>query len=132
MSDDFFEIDSATTNLLDNEPELLLGCTQSEFFGGLIVSYAAWVVIVMLITTAFANTAVIKYFLPLILALVPMMPTFYLLSKKIAKKKRGKPNGYYDLEIKLLMDQFRSSYGLKTKFVHYTGTWNKSRSRSGI
>lgn len=132
MSDDFFEIDTATTNLLDDEPELLLGCTQSEFFGGLVVSYIAWAIIMMLIFTAFGASGVIKYLLPLVVALIPMMPTFYFLSKTIAKTKRGKPNGYYDLEIKLLMDQFRSSYGLNTKFVHHTGTWNKSRSRSGI
>lgn len=132
MSNDFFDIDTATTNLLDNEPELLLGCTQSEFFGGLLVSYLVWVILMLLLTATFATTFAIKFILPLVIALIPMMPTFYILSKTIAKTKRGKPNGYYDLELKLLLDQFRSAYGLKTKFVHHTGTWNKSRSRSGI
>ena len=117
-----------TAHLLDDEPELLLGLSQGEFFSLLAGSFLFWLVIIAIITLTFIDKLLIALTVPFAVALMLMIPTFIFAAKKLAKKKRGMPNGYFSLKIKLAMDTFRRFIGIKTKFNRFTGTWSKSRS----
>lgn len=128
MSEDYFTAENATANLLDNEPELLLGCTQGEFFGSLIVSYFIWLILLLIVFLILIDNLIIAIVIPFALAMLFSIPTFLVLAKIIVKNKRGKPNGYYELEGKLFKDSIRKAFGAKTKFNNFVGTWSKSRS----
>lgn len=130
MSDeqDFYNTENATGHFLDNEPVIFLGCSQGELFATVFLSYTFWLLVLLIIFITFIDDMVVAIALPCVFALILMIPTFMLACKSIAKNKRGKPNGYFSLQIKLTVDSMKALLGVRPKFNRFTGIWSKSRS----
>ncbi len=124
----FFSTETATVNMLDNEPIIFLGCSQGEFFSILVFSFIFWVITLLIIFLTFIDALLIAIVIPFVLSILLVIPTCFIACKHVEKSKRGRPDGYYSLQVKLLIDTLMSLLGAKRKFCKFTGNWSKSRS----
>ncbi len=126
MSDDQLT-NEATAHFLDNEPELFMGCSQGELFAIAGISFALVATSFFLICLLFTTKILLLIGIPFACSLIFTLPLVWFFARILVKKKRGMPNGYFSLKIKLFVDWLRNLMGIKTKLNSFKGTWSKSR-----
>lgn len=106
-------------HLLDNEPAVIGGYTLTEFVFTTVVSITVCPAILSLIGLLLGSIAAGAMLGIAVAALI-----IWFLSNKLQRVKEGKPNGYYNLKLKLLLNAL-----FNNGFVNRSGQWSMSRAR---
>ena len=114
--------DDILANRLNAEPSIFKGCSSSEL--GVIVGVAALIWLPVSLLLAWLMGAVTMGFG---IAGVGVVATVIAMATLFQRLKRGRPDGYYQQQITILLDD----YGLgRSPFIRRSGVWDIGRSRS--
>ena len=114
--------DDILANRLNAEPSIFKGCSSSEL--GIIVSVAALIWLPVSLLLAWLMGAVTMGFG---IAGVGVVATVIVMATLFQRLKRGRPDGYYQQQITILLDD----YGLRRSlFIRRSGVWDIGRSHS--
>ena len=105
---------------LDYEPTILFGLTHSELMTLIQFGLPFWVVFGILFSWLAG-----AFFLGLTLAGLGEFATVYILGQILAEKKRQRPEGYYQQQLIILMNQAGIT---PSAFIAHEGNWDKGRS----
>ena len=107
-----------TANLIDSEPVLFFGCSNSEIFTLVFIGFVIGSITGLIVAFIFGYILVAVPF-PVFGAFVGVVKG----GKMLGKSKEGKPDGYYSRVIKMKLCKF----GLTNSFVHRMGAWRTRR-----
>jgi conjugative transfer region protein (TIGR03750 family) len=109
-------------NRLNAEPSIFKGCSSSEL--GVIVGVAALIWLPVSLLLAWLMGAVTMGFG---IAGVGVVATVIVMATLFQRLKRGRPDGYYQQQITILLDD----YGMRrSPFIRRSGAWDIGRSHS--
>ena len=109
-------------NRLNAEPSIFKGCSSSEL--GVIVSVAALIWLPVSLLLAWLMGAVTMGFG---IAGVGVVATVIVMATLFQRLKRGRPDGYYQQQITILLDDYSLR---RSPFIRRSGAWDIGRSRS--
>lgn len=108
---------------LNREPVIYKGLTNSEMFSLLKIGAIVWFPLCLLVAWMCGATI-----LGLGFGMAFTLGTVVVGAMYLQKKKRGKPDGWYDRSMKIkFQDRGFTSYG----FIRYSGSWDIRRIKRG-
>lgn len=106
-------------SLLDNEPAVVAGYTLTEFIFTTLLSLCVFPVIFGFIALFFGY-----FVIGVMLGIMVAALVIWLIGTKLARIKEGKPDGFYQLKVLLIINAI-----LGARFVTHSGRWSQSRGR---
>jgi hypothetical protein len=120
--------DLATAHFLDRQPILFMGCTPKEvMFAGAVAFFGG----IGGLTFGFGLLGVVVGIRWLFWLGALGLPAFPFVAgailKAIGRKKRGKPDGYYDLLLLLARERLMVILGMRPDVILFAGRWGIDR-----
>lgn len=133
MQDTDYQLDpdQVTAHFLDNAPVIFLGCTAGELGSILVFSFLFWFAAFCTLFMSIGVTFDISLWAMFFSAIPATLPTtaftVWVVAKRVAVMKRDKPDGYYDLKLKLFWQGWMARFGMPTEICRYCGIWDIDR-----
>jgi len=122
MTNDQNNVFLGTSHLIDVQPNLILGCSNSEIFSLVGIGFC----IGLIIGLAFFSLLGFWYLAFPFSMLFTMMFSYYG-AKKLGKTKEGRPTGYFDRLKSLKISKIKVAIGLSSSLVFRNGYWRIRR-----
>lgn len=120
--------DLATAHFLDRQPILFMGCTPKEVMFAAAVAFIGGIGGLTLGFGVLGVVVGVEWLFWLGALGLPAFPFIAgIILKTIGRKKRGKPDGYYDLVLLLARERLMLILGMQPDVILFTGRWGIDR-----
>ena len=107
-----------TAHLIDNEPVLMLGCSNTEIFTLAGLGFGTGLILGLIFGVLFSQYVLIVPF-PMLMTVISV----YFGGKRLGRAKEGKPDGFFN---RFLLNTF-CRLGWRSGFVQHKGFWSIRR-----